>query len=140
MKYSKNFNIFFVSNTKPSWLVSILKNCKLEIFDEMKSWDWLGQISIFIKNSGKSFALRETESVPRRHWNKTVFRFCELFSFSDTKTLWNMDVGATNTTDINLVTDPVGSRCQKLFQDFLEEWQEGEDLKYFKSKFYSLFD
>jgi len=43
-----------------------------------------------------------------------------------------MDVGATNTTDINLVTDPVGSRCQKLFQDFLEEWQEGEDLKYLK--------
>ena len=45
-----------------------------------------------------------------------------------------MDVGATNTTDINLVTDPVGSRCQKLFQDFLEEWQEGEDLKYLKGK------
>ena len=49
-----------------------------------------------------------------------------------------MDVGATNTTDINLVTDPVGSRCQKLFQDFLEEWQEGEDLKYLKGK--QLFD
>ena len=32
-----------------------------------------------------------------------------------------MDVGATNTTDINLVTDPVGSRCQKLFQDFLAQ-------------------
>ena len=43
-----------------------------------------------------------------------------------------MDVGATNTTDINLVTDPVGSRCQKWFLDFLEEWLEGVDLKYLK--------
>jgi DNA replication licensing factor MCM6 len=43
-----------------------------------------------------------------------------------------MDVGAANATETNLVTDPVGSRCQKLFQDFLEEWQEGEELKYLK--------
>jgi len=43
-----------------------------------------------------------------------------------------MDVGAANATETNLVIDPVGSRCQKLFQDFLEEWQEGEELKYLK--------
>ncbi len=43
-----------------------------------------------------------------------------------------MDVGATNATETNLVIDPVGSRCQKLFQDFLEEWQDGEELKYLK--------
>ena len=45
-----------------------------------------------------------------------------------------MDVGAANATETNLVIDPVGSRCQKLFQDFLEEWQEGEELKYLKGK------
>ena len=44
-----------------------------------------------------------------------------------------MDVGAANATDnTNIHVDPVGSRCQKLFQDFLEEWQEGEELKYLK--------
>jgi len=45
-----------------------------------------------------------------------------------------MDVGAANATDnTNIHVDPVGSRCQKLFQDFLEEWQEGEELKYLKA-------
>lgn len=42
-----------------------------------------------------------------------------------------MDVAAGNTADTNIVEDPVGARCQKLFKDFLEEWQEGTDeLKY----------
>ena len=44
-----------------------------------------------------------------------------------------MDVGAANATDTNFVVDPVGSRVQKLFQDFLEEWQDGEELKYLKA-------
>jgi DNA replication licensing factor MCM6 len=44
-----------------------------------------------------------------------------------------MDVGAGNAADTNQVIDPVGSRCQKLFQDFLEEWQDGEELKYLKA-------
>lgn len=44
-----------------------------------------------------------------------------------------MDVGAANTIETNIVVDPVGSRVQKLFQDFLEEWQEGEEIKYLKA-------
>jgi len=43
-----------------------------------------------------------------------------------------MDVGAANATEHQMVVDPVGSRCQKLFQDFLEEWLDGEELKYLK--------
>ncbi len=38
-----------------------------------------------------------------------------------------------NTGDVAQVVDPVGNRCQKLFQDFLEEWQDGEELKYLKA-------
>ena len=37
-----------------------------------------------------------------------------------------MDVGAANATEHQMVVDPVGSRCQKLFQDFLEEWLDGK--------------
>lgn len=37
-----------------------------------------------------------------------------------------------NAGDANLVVDAVGNRCQKLFQDFLEEWQDGDELKYLK--------
>ena len=44
-----------------------------------------------------------------------------------------MDVGAANGTDTNTVVDPIGNRCQKLFQDFLEEWQDGEEVKYLKA-------
>jgi len=44
-----------------------------------------------------------------------------------------MDVGAANATEHQMVVDPVGSRCQKLFQDFLEEWLDGEELKYLKA-------
>ena len=43
-----------------------------------------------------------------------------------------MDVGIANATDTNTVVDPVGVRCQKLFQDFLEDYREGQDLKYLK--------
>ena len=44
-----------------------------------------------------------------------------------------MDVGQAATAETALVVDPVGSRCQKLFQDFLEEWQDGEEVKYLKA-------
>ena len=44
-----------------------------------------------------------------------------------------MDVGIGNAAEINQVLDQVGSRCQKLFQDFLEDYREGPDLKYLKS-------
>ena len=40
-----------------------------------------------------------------------------------------MDVAAGQ-TEGNQVNDPVGDRCQKLFQDFLDEWTEGDELKY----------
>ena len=40
-----------------------------------------------------------------------------------------MDVGAANATEHQMVVDPVGSRCQKLFQDFLEEWLDGKSVK-----------
>ena len=43
-----------------------------------------------------------------------------------------MDVGIGNATETNQVVDQVGSRCQKLFQDFLEDYREGPDLKYLK--------
>lgn len=43
-----------------------------------------------------------------------------------------MDVGIGNATETNQVLDQVGSRCQKLFQDFLEDYREGLDLKYLK--------
>ena len=43
-----------------------------------------------------------------------------------------MDVGIGNATETNQVMDQVGSRCQKLFQDFLEDYREGHDLKYLK--------
>ena len=43
-----------------------------------------------------------------------------------------MDVGIGNATEISQVVDPVGSRCQKLFQDFLEDYREGLELKYLK--------
>jgi DNA replication licensing factor MCM6 len=43
-----------------------------------------------------------------------------------------MDIASAATGDANLVVDTVGNRCQKLFQDFLEEWQEGDELKYLK--------
>ena len=44
-----------------------------------------------------------------------------------------MDVGIGNVTEATQVIDQVGSRCQKLFQDFLEDYREGQDLKYLKS-------
>ena len=43
-----------------------------------------------------------------------------------------MDISSANAGDANLVVDAVGNRCQKLFQDFLEEWQEGDEQKYLK--------
>ena len=44
-----------------------------------------------------------------------------------------MDVGIGNAAEVNVVVDPVGSRCQKLFQDFLEDYREGgQELKYLK--------
>jgi len=40
---------------------------------------------------------------------------------------------AATQNDVNLVLDPVGSRCQKLFQDFLEDWRGPDnELKYKK--------
>ena len=41
-----------------------------------------------------------------------------------------MDVGIGNAAETNQVLDQVGARCQKLFQDFLEDYREGPDLKY----------
>ncbi|CAM1301078.1 MCM6 (predicted), partial [Pycnogonum litorale] len=47
-----------------------------------------------------------------------------------TKYLSEMDVGEINQS-ANLIKDEVGDRCQKLFQDFLEEFQSDSDvLKY----------
>lgn len=43
-----------------------------------------------------------------------------------------MDITSATTNDTNFVPDKVGNTCQKLFQDFLEEWQEGDELKYLK--------
>ena len=73
------------------------------------------------KNSGNQHNFAGVENDKNNHKSKT---YCN-------NTI--MDVGAANTTDTNIVVDPVGSRCQKLFQDFLEEWQEGEELKYLKA-------
>jgi len=47
-----------------------------------------------------------------------------------------MESQATNAADVNLVVDPVGSRCQKLFLDFLEDWRDSGrlgELKYLKA-------
>ena len=55
-----------------------------------------------------------------------------------------MESQATSGNDVNLVVDPVGSRCQKLFLDFLEDWRDsgrsadgegeaGGSLKYLKA-------
>ena len=45
-----------------------------------------------------------------------------------------MESQATTATDVNLVVDPVGSRCQKLFLDFLEDWRDaGGLLKYLQA-------
>ena len=46
-------------------------------------------------------------------------------------TRWSCEVmesQATNAADVNLVVDPVGSRCQKLFLDFLEDWRDSGRL------------
>ena len=43
-----------------------------------------------------------------------------------------MDLTNATANDANFVPDKVGNTCQKLFQDFLEEWQEGDELKYLK--------
>ena len=43
-----------------------------------------------------------------------------------------MDVGLGNATETPTVVDQVGFRCQKLFQDFLENHHEGAELKYLK--------
>ncbi|CAG0901705.1 unnamed protein product [Darwinula stevensoni] len=40
-----------------------------------------------------------------------------------------MDV-ADSQTGLTHVRDNIGDRCQKLFQEFLEEWEEGGSLKY----------
>ena len=43
-----------------------------------------------------------------------------------------MDVGIGNAAETTQVVDQVGSRCQTLFQDFLEDYREGTELKYLK--------
>jgi len=43
-----------------------------------------------------------------------------------------MDIAAATAGDANLVVDSVGIGVQKLFQDFLEEWQDGDELKYLR--------
>ena len=46
-----------------------------------------------------------------------------------------MESQASAGQDVNLVVDPVGSRCQKLFQDFLEDWKDSGpgELKYLQA-------
>ena len=40
-----------------------------------------------------------------------------------------MDVNQAGAPAADVVTDPVGGRCQKLFQDFLESWRDEDDTE-----------
>jgi hypothetical protein len=84
-------------------------------------------------NSLPWFILLFVFSTPRQQvspeFRAFFSRFCFYYSNNPRET---MDIAAAATGDANLVVDTVGNRCQKLFQDFLEEWQEGDELKYLK--------